>query len=143
MPRLSYGGYRRAQRRGQLAHEQVALDFGLRGAFEVVHRAGVFDVLVDVGETSPVRFLGSGVEDFAGAVRCDREIWIRSPPCGRVASALRCDQIEDMKLAIGGRQQPREVPHPLEVAHEGRLAVEYDRPVVAVPTEYAMGTVDR
>src|SRR5918999_2538709 len=121
---------------GQLSNEEVAFGVRLCGSLGVAEGAGLLDVVFDLGEASPVRVFGLHVEDLARVAQ-----W-RARQADRLAAidlrnraGLGGGEGQHMELSAGGGEQPREVPHALEVSHSHRAPLEHHRPVVALATK--------
>lgn len=106
---------------GELGEQELALVHGLCLAPCVAGCVGVVDVSVDLGETAAIGGFGSLIEhrtSIASAWRC--------------RTAARADKVEDVELASGISEQPREVVHPARIADAHGVTREDERPDIAL-----------
>src|SRR5919109_235423 len=98
--------------------------------------ARLLDVVLDLGEAAAVRGLRGRVEHLACIAECRmREAGRPAALDLRHAAALGGNEVQHVELPAGVGQEPREVPHPLEVSHSHRAPLKHNRPVIALATK--------
>ena len=121
----------------EFSKQEVAFGVGLGGPFAVAGGVRLLDVVVDFGEASPVRVLGSRIQHLTGvAQRRSRQPGgvVAVDVCG--AAGLGGDEVQRVELPARVGEEPRQVMHAFEIADVHGLPVEDHRPVVTLATKH-------
>ena len=127
----------------ELSKKEVPLGAGLGAPLAIADGVRLLDVVVDLGEASAVRLLGSCVEHLARVPQCRSRQARRSAAVGGChAPDLGGDEIQHVELPARLGEEPCQVVHAFQVAHVDGVPVEGHRPVVAFATKH-VGAGDR
>ena len=122
-----------ANRARQFSNQEVAFGVGLRDPLRVSAGLRLFEIFRDLGEASTICVLGSRVQELARVAEGEMRQAGRGATINLRASAgFGRHKVQHMELPARIGEEPREVPHALEVPNSHRAPLEHNRPVIAL-----------